>query len=39
MRGNVDVEHADLIVGEDQLVVRLGRDFHSLRALRGEEAG
>lgn len=38
MWGNVDIEDADLIVGQNHLVVRFGGDFDFLRILRGEKA-
>lgn len=38
-RGDVDVEDADLIVGEGEVVVGLGGDFDFRGGLRGEEGG
>ena len=38
MWGNVDIEDADLIVGQNHLVVGFGGDFDFLRTLRGEKA-
>jgi hypothetical protein len=37
MRREVDVEDADLIVGEDDVVVGLDRDFDFWGGLRGED--
>ena len=39
VRGKFDVEDADLIVGEDEVVVGLGGDFDFWSGLRGEEGG
>jgi hypothetical protein len=38
MWGNLDIEDADLIVGQNHLVVRFGGDFDFLRTLCGEKA-
>jgi len=39
MRGNLDIEDADLIVGQNHLVVRFGGNFEFLCIQRGEKAG